>query len=597
MLSFSNIKLAFGAKVLFDNSSLQLYKGQKVGLVGQNGAGKTSLFKMILGKIAPDAGDFGLNADTLIGYVEQEIELLDLPIVDYVLSVHPLIKNDQTDLPEFYRLRPAAEKLLINLGFELHELYLPISNFSGGWQMRANLAKALFIPSDLLLLDEPTNHLDLETVIWLEDWLKSYTGLAIIISHDREFLDNVTTHTVAVSGKKLTLYGGNYSTFEEVRYFQLEQHNKLVTKSEQKIEKLQGFVDKFKAKASKAKQAQSKMKMIEKLKVTESMPRDIDYSIEFLEPIHQINKILSVDDASFGYPGKELISHVKVDIFQGNRIGLLGRNGMGKSTLIKGLIDKTTVLSGEVSLDSKIEVGYFAQHTVEQLDGEDTPLSFIAREHKNKKEGEIRSYLGRYGFNGNKIKESIKFFSGGEKARLTIANIILHQPNILFLDEPTNHLDMQMREELASSLQEFLGAVVIVSHDKFLLQSVVDDFYLIKNGMLTQFNGDLEDYHQDLLTENSQTEKSAKKNKSGKKSKNKIEVITKNDTDKELQALDRQIVALTKQITDMEKQMNSFDLSAGDEFERLSVKCTKSTEELAVLENKWLELEQAANNT
>lgn len=597
MLSFSNIKLAFGAKVLFDNSSLQLYKGQRVGLVGQNGAGKTSLFKMIMGKLAPDAGDFSLNADTLIGYVEQEIELLDLPIVDYVLSVHPLIKNDQTDLPEFYRLRPAAEKLLINLGFELHELYLPISNFSGGWQMRANLAKALFIPSDLLLLDEPTNHLDLETVIWLEDWLKSYTGLAIIISHDREFLDNVTTHTVAVGGKKLTLYGGNYSIFEQVRYFQLEQHNKLVTKSEQKIEKLQGFVDKFKAKASKAKQAQSKMKMIEKLKVTESMPRDIDYSIEFLEPVHQVNKILSVDNASFGYPGKELISQVKIDIFQGNRIGLLGRNGIGKSTLIKGLIDKTTVLSGEVSLDSKIEVGYFAQHTVEQLDGEDTPLSFIAREHKNKKEGEIRSYLGRYGFNGNKVKESIKFFSGGEKARLTIANIILHQPNILFLDEPTNHLDMQMREELASSLQGFLGAVVIVSHDKFLLQSVVDDFYLIKNGKLTQFNGDLEDYHQELLTENSQTEKSEKKNKQGKKSKNEIKISTKNDIDKQLQVLDRQIVALTKQITEMENQMNSFDSSSGDEFEHLSLKYTKSTEELALLENKWLELEQAANNT
>lgn len=516
MLSIKNLKLAFGSKVLFDNANIQLYKGQRVGLVGQNGAGKTSLFKMVLGKVFPDSGDYSLSNNTLIGYVEQEIEEQSELLVDYVLSVHPLIVEDHTDVPEYYSLRPNAEKLLINLGFKQEELYLPISNFSGGWQMRANLAKALIIPSDLLLLDEPTNHLDVETVIWLEDWLKKYLGLAIIISHDREFLDNVTTHTLSISSKRLTLYSGNYSTYENTKYLQLQQHQQLVTKNQDKIAHLQHFVDRFKAKASLAKQAQSKMKMIEKLKITESLPKDLEFSIKFLEPEYKVDKLIGVDSATFGYPSKILLNDVKLDIFQNSRIGLLGRNGIGKSTFIRGMIDSETLLKGSVQIDAKISVGYFAQNTVDQLDLNDTPLSFFTREHKGKKENELRSYLGRYGFSGDKINEKISFFSGGEKARLTIANIIYHRPNILFLDEPTNHLDMHMREELAESIQDFMGGVIIVSHDKFLLQSVVDEFYLIKDKHLEHFSGDLEDYHKVLLLEASQLTKAAKADKINK---------------------------------------------------------------------------------
>jgi ATP-binding cassette, subfamily F, member 3 len=326
MINIKNLRLAFGARVLLNDANVQMYKGQKVGLIGQNGAGKTTLFKLILGKGHAESGDCTINNGALIAYVEQEIDDVNMPLVDYVLSVHPMVLEDLTYLPEYYQLRPNAEKLLINLGFSQEELYLPLSNFSGGWQMRVNLAKALFIPSDLLLLDEPTNHLDLETVIWLEDWLKQYQGLALIISHDREFLDNITTHTLALSNKDLTLYTGNYSIFENTRYQQLQQQQQILAKNEAKRAHLESFVERFRAKASKAKQAQSRIKMIEKLGVAQSLPKDIEFSIEFLDPEYQVDKLLSINSGKIGYPTKTLLKDVKIDIFQSSRIGLLGKN-------------------------------------------------------------------------------------------------------------------------------------------------------------------------------------------------------------------------------------------------------------------------------
>lgn len=516
MLQIKNLKLAHGSKVLLDDANVQLYKGQKVGVVGQNGAGKTSFFKLILNQLIAERGDCILNPTDLIAYVEQEIEDQEALLVEYVISIHPLFIDEQDYLPEYYQLRPNAEKLLLNLGFKLEELYLPIKNFSGGWQMRVNLAKALFIPSDLLLLDEPTNHLDLETVLWLEDWLKQYRGLALIISHDREFLDNVTTHILAFSNKTLTLYTGNYSAFENTRYQQIMQQQQAESKKQAKLSHLQAFIDRFGAKASKAKQAQSRLKMIAKLGVSKAIPKDLEFSIDFLEPQYQVDRLISVKDACIGYESNILLNKIKLDLFQNSRIGLLGKNGVGKSTFIKSLIDKSTLLSGELYIDAKIKIGYFAQHTVDQLDLKDTPLSYFIREHKDKKENELRAYLGKYGFTGDKVKEQIAKFSGGEKARLTIANIILNKPNILFLDEPTNHLDMQMREELATGIQEFMGCVVIVSHDKFLLQSVVDEFYLIDEQSLKVFNGDLEDYHKLLLNESNLIKNSNKKSRANK---------------------------------------------------------------------------------
>jgi ATP-binding cassette subfamily F protein 3 len=499
MLLLRDLKLSFGQKLLFEKVNLQLYKNQVVGLVGQNGAGKTSLFKLILNQLFADSGDILLSKDIDIGYVEQEFVDLEQNIVQYILATHPLIINYEVDLPEYYSLQPKVEKLLINLGFNQNDLDKPLKSFSGGWQMRVNLAKALFKPSDLLLLDEPTNHLDVETVIWLEDWIKNYNGLAIIISHDREFLDNVTTNIVAIQNQRVILYGGNYSTYEITRLMKLEQDNKIKQKNDEKIMHLQNFVDRFKAKASLAKQAKSKMKMIEKLKITESLPKDIEYEINFLEPEYQASKLVSIDNADFGYENNILLKNVKLDIFNNSRIGLLGRNGVGKSTFIRGIIDKVTLLNGVVESNNKVKIGYFAQNTIDYIDINLSPLQLFKNEHSNKKDSELRAYLGSYGFTGDKVTQCIKNFSGGEKARLVIANIILHRPNLLFLDEPTNHLDMQMREELAASIQDFNGGVVIVSHDKFLLQSIVEDYYIIQNNSLDCFKGDLEDYHQYLL--------------------------------------------------------------------------------------------------
>jgi ATP-binding cassette subfamily F protein 3 len=593
MLSLKNLRLAYGSKILFDNANLQLYIGQRVGLVGQNGCGKTSLFKLVLGQNHQEQGDFSLSQNTYIAYVEQEIEDSEVSLTEYVLNVHPLIVEDHTDLPEYYQLRPRAEKLLINLGFEQDELYLPLSNFSGGWQMRANLAKALFVPSDLLLLDEPTNHLDLETVIWLEDWLKKYSGLVVIISHDREFLDNVTNYTLSISNQSLTLYTGNYSLFERTRAEQLMQHQQVQAKNIAKVQHLQKFVDRFGA-GTKAKQAQSRVKMIEKIQIAKSIPKDIDYNIEFLEPEYQVDKLISISDAKIGYPGRTLINNAKIDIFQNSRIGLLGRNGIGKSTLIKTFIDGATLQSGLREINPKIKIGYFAQHTVDGISITDSPLGMFTREHPNKREQELRAYLGSYGFYGDKVHESIKNFSGGEKARLTIANIILHRPNIIFLDEPTNHLDMQMREELASSIQDFNGAVVIVSHDKFLLQSVVDEFYLIDNGYLKPFNGDLEEYHQFLLSKEVAVN-----------TKNKVASIPQNTSKP---AAGKNILRLKSDLANLEQKMERLEAKAKTFEEQMAIfaakndsialdemnlKFTEVKHKLDELEGKWLEIHHA----
>lgn len=591
MLNIKNLSLAYGPKVLIEEANLQLYKGQITGLVGQNGTGKTSLFKLILGENHPESGDCELPADTLISYIEQEIENVSQELIEYVLMAHNIYAEDHTDLPEYYQLRPNAEKLLMNLGFKLEELTQPLQSFSGGWQMRANLAKALFCPSDLLLLDEPTNHLDIETVLWLETWLKRYAGLALIISHDREFLDNVTNQTVHVANKQLTLYGGNYSTFERTRAEQEMQQQKNAARTQAKIAHLQSFVDRFKAKASKAKQAQSRMKMIDKLQYSPTLNSNRSYSIEFYSPEYSSDNLLSLIDAKIGYPEKTLIENVKLQIFAKDRIGLLGKNGKGKTSLIKAIIEQTSLLDGTIEMNPKIKIGYFAQQTIDTLNTNDTPFSLISSTDKRLNQQEVYNFLGRFGFDAETSKKNVEKFSGGEKARLILASIILTKPNILFLDEPTNHLDMTMREQLAISLQDFEGAVILVSHDKFLLQSVVEDFYLIEDNQLQAFKGSLDDY-QDYLLAQDPIDNLAKKSAKAK-------APAPEDTFKqaaklrhEITQADRAISKLNTQLEKLQQRLEAAN-SANDVNQLLDInaKIDQVKADLSKTEEAWLILQ------
>ncbi len=592
MLNIKNLSLAYGPKVLIEEANIQLYKGQITGLVGQNGTGKTSIFKLILGENQPESGDCELPADTLISYIEQEIENVTQELIEYVLMAHNIYAEDHSDLPEYYQLRPNAEKLLMNLGFKLEELNQPLREFSGGWQMRANLAKALFCPSDLLLLDEPTNHLDIETVLWLETWLKRYQGLAIIISHDREFLDNVTNQTVHVANKQLTLYGGNYSTFERTRAEQEMQQQKNAARTQAKIAHLQSFVDRFKAKASKAKQAQSRMKMIDKLQYSPTLNSNRSYSIEFFSPEYSSDNLLSLIDAKIGYPDKTLIENVKLQIFAKDRIGLLGKNGKGKTSLIKAIIEQTSLLAGSVEMNPKIKIGYFAQQTIDMLNTNDTPFSLISSTDKRLNQQEVYNFLGRFGFDAETSKKNVEKFSGGEKARLILASIILTKPNILFLDEPTNHLDMTMREQLAISLQDFEGAVILVSHDKFLLQSVVEDFYLIEDNQLQAFKGSLDDY-QDYLLAQDPSDNLAKKTAKAK-------APAAEDTFKQATKLRHEISQADRAISKLNSQLEKLNLrleaaNSANEVNQLleiNAKIESVKAELEKSEEAWLILQE-----
>jgi len=558
MLSIKNIRLGFGKKTILDKVSLQLYKGQRVGIVGQNGCGKTSFFQLILQEIHQEEGEIDLPNHTIISYVEQEITNPNMPIIDYVTHAHPLYIGDHSDLPEYYQIEPMAKKLLVNLGFLVTDLERPLAEFSGGWQMRANLAKALIVPSDLLLLDEPTNHLDLETVVWLESWLNNYPGLALVISHDREFLDNVTTDTVAIYSHKLNLFGGNYSKYEATRVEQERLAAKTQAKTQAKVADLQKFVDRFKAKASKAKQAQSKMKMIEKMQISNIINTERDYNIEFLEPEYTSDKLLSIENANIGYPDKLLINHANLQLFAGDRVGLLGKNGKGKTSLIKAIIDGDSLLSGHIHTNPKIKIGYFAQHSVDQLNINDTPFNYIQDIVPNMTTQEVSNYLGKFGFSYDDGKKNLEIFSGGEKSRLVLAGIILTRPNILFLDEPTNHLDMMMREELAQGLQEYEGAVILVSHDKFLLQSVAEDLYLIDDHKLQHFAGDLEEYYKYLLSNNDDGS-NKNKQKSSNNNNNRKEISKlKNEINK----IDKNIKKAQAQIAKLQEELLSSSSTA-----------------------------------
>lgn len=515
MIQFDQVSLRRGGRVLFQKASMQIHPGWKVGLTGVNGAGKSTLFAALLGELGADEGSLTRPSGWTVAHMAQEVKALDMPALDFVLSgdeeywqiQKQLAQPEQLSDSELAQLHgrfdeihgysapSKAAQLMAGLGFMEHQLRLDVSSFSGGWRMRLNLARTLMSRSDLLLLDEPTNHLDLDAILWLEDWLNAYEGTLILISHDRDFLDAVTDHILHIENQELTLYTGNYSTFEVTRSERLAQQQQAFEKQVEARAHLQKFIDRFKAKATKARQAQSRIKQLEKMQLLAPAHVDTPFTFSFREPTKMSSPLLTLDQAEIGYPGKSIASKISLQITPSSRIGLLGMNGAGKSTLIKSLVGDLALLNGQRKASELLNIGYFAQHQMDTLDAQASPMLQLSRlADKQISEATLRSFLGSFGFSGERMDTPCESFSGGERARLALALIVWQRPNVLILDEPTNHLDLDMRHALSMALQDFEGAVVLVSHERQLIASVCDDLLLVHAGRCTEFAGDLQDY-------------------------------------------------------------------------------------------------------
>ncbi len=516
MLQLKKIELRRGTKLLFEEASLQAHAGQRIGIIGVNGSGKSSLFSLVLGRLEADAGELQLNAKDVIAHVAQASPCSDHPALEFVMdgdnglrqlqaSIAVLEAKDdhdpglhalyeQMDVIDGFTAETRAARLLHGLGFEAAEIRNPVNEFSGGWRMRLNLAQALMCRSDILLLDEPTNHLDLPTIIWLERWLKSYSGILLLISHDRDFLDGLCTHIAHIEHQSLKTYTGNYSQFEAVRAEQLALQQSMFIKQQREIKHIQSFIDRFRYKATKARQAQSRLKMLERMTLIAQAHVDSSFHFQFEAPDKQPQQLIQLENASVGYGDTTIVDKIKFRLGAGDRIGLLGANGAGKSTLVKALVDGSTLLDGERTINKHTRTGYFAQHQLDLLRMDCSPLWHVQRLAPDSREQELRNHLGHFGFRGERIDEPTEPFSGGEKARLVLAMLVLQKPNLLLLDEPTNHLDLEMRHALSMALVEYSGALLVISHDRHLLRSVCDELYVVRNGKLLEFRLSIDDY-------------------------------------------------------------------------------------------------------
>ncbi|MGR9115804.1 MAG: ATP-binding cassette domain-containing protein [Gammaproteobacteria bacterium] len=515
MLNFKNVALRRGARVLFANASFTIHKGQKVGLTGANGVGKSSLFALLRNELHLDEGDFSMPPGLEVAHVAQETPAVACSALDYVMDGDQELRrlqqqltaaeqaNDGIKLAELhaaldhiggYTAQARASRLMNGLGFSSDQERNPVGSFSGGWRMRLNLAQALMCRSDVLLLDEPTNHLDLDAVIWLQDWLCKYPGTLLLISHDRDFLDTITDHIVHIEQNKAEIYTGNYSDFERMRAEKLAQQQAAFEKQQREIAHIQNFIDRFKAKATKAKQAQSRIKSLERMELIAQAHVNSPFHFSFAKPEKMPNPLLKLEAADIGYGETRVVAGVELTLAPGDRIGLLGPNGAGKSSLIKVLAGTMGPLGGEMQVAEALNIGYFAQHQLEQLREDESPLWHLQKIDKQATEKDLRNYLGGFDFQGDKVLEPVAPFSGGEKARLVLALLVYQNPNLLLLDEPTNHLDLEMRHALSVALQEYEGAMVVVSHDRHLLRSVTDQLLLVADGRVQPFDGDLEDY-------------------------------------------------------------------------------------------------------
>ena len=622
LITASELSLDRGAKNLIKASSFTIHPTHKVGLVGANGCGKSSLFAALLGELTPDSGDLSMPTSWVIATVKQETPALDKSALDYVMDgdkefrqlEHELLlarENDdgiaeatvinKIDAIHGYSLPARAGELLHGLGFLQQQLTNPVKDFSGGWRMRLNLAQALISRADLLLLDEPTNHLDLDAVIWLQRWLKRFTGTLVLISHDRDFLDDVIGQIIHIEHQKAKLYSGNYSAFERQRAEHLAQQDAQYQKQQKEVTHLTSFVDRFRAKASKAKQAQSRLKRLEKLPELAPAHVDSQFTFNFEEPESLPYPLLSLTETNCGYQQTTILQDVGITLVPGSRIGLLGRNGAGKSTLIKSLAGEIELLAGDRYCAQDLKIGYFSQHQLEQLHLSSSPVEHIIRAKREFGEPQARTFLGRFGFSGDEALAQVKTMSGGEKARLVLALIVLEKPQLLLLDEPTNHLDLEMRQALVLALQEFGGAIILIAHDRYLLESCVDEFYLVANGKVSDFNGDIDDYQQWLNEDKKQSLQSTKTVNEN--------VIDKKQLRREQAELRKKASPLRKQADKFEKKVHKYQLELAQVEEVLGdseiyqaefkTRLTELLKQQAQLKNDieenemhWLELEE-----
>ncbi|MBU2967101.1 ATP-binding cassette domain-containing protein [Amphritea sp. 2_MG-2023] len=634
MIQLNQLSLQRGPLRLLDRAQLTIHANQKVGIVGANGVGKSSLFKLILGQLQPDEGDLQLPGNLTIAHMAQEVADSDGRAIDYVLDGDHRLRavqqgladaeqsgnhhrigelHAQLDAIDGYSAEARAHQLLNGLSFSTADAQRPVNTFSGGWRIRLNLAQALMSHSDILLLDEPTNHLDLDATIWLEQWLRNYQGTLLLISHDRDFLDAVSTHIVHMAQQKTELYKGGYSDFEKRRAERLAQQQSQFEKQQVRIAEIESFVNRFKAKATKAKQAQSRVKELERMELIAPAHVDSPFSFTFQSSDKISFPLMSLNNAQLGY-SQAILKDVKLTLSPGDRIGLLGPNGAGKSTLIKTLTQDLPLIDGVYHAGEHLKIGYFAQHQLEALDLEASPALHIQRISPKASDQEIRNYLGSFDFNGDRALEPVKRFSGGEKARVALALIAWQRPNLLLLDEPTNHLDLEVRHALTLALQNFDGALILVSHDRHLLRNTVDQFWLVANGRVSPFDGDMDDYQQWLAAQRrtqNQTVEEPKENRSlsaaEKKEQKRLEAERRNalrPLRKAIDKLEATLDKVTQELQQVETSLADVSLYEEGNKEQLKRQLQQQGElqqKADAIESEWMEkleeLEQLESET
>ncbi len=621
MLVLRNLQLRRGVKVLFEDANLTFNRGQKIGVTGANGSGKSSLFALFLGELHQDAGDFDIQPSLVVAHVAQETPSTQQPAIEYVLDGDAELRvlerrladaeqaHDGARVAELheelqhvggYAARARGAQLMNGLGFSDAEMAKPVVEFSGGWQVRLNLARALMCRSDLLLLDEPTNHLDLDAIVWLEQWLSSYQGTLLMISHDREFLDAVAGLICHIDNQRVRLYTGNYSAFETQRAAQLAQQQATYVKQQREIAHLQSFVDRFKAKASKARQAQSRIKALGRMEKIAAAHVDAPYEFSFREAAAQPDPMLVFDGVHGGYGDVTVVGGVKLTLRPGARLGLLGRNGAGKSTMMKMLAGELAPLKGERVEGKGLRIGYFAQHQVQQLRPQESALWHLTRLSPRIREQELRDFLGGFSFHGDQATEPVAPMSGGEKSRLALALIVWQRPNLLLLDEPTNHLDLEMRYALTLGLQDYEGALVLVSHDRSLLRATTDELWLVADGTVLPFDGDLEDYAKRLRVREERHQPVDAVNAVSRKEQKRLEAEQRNrrfavrkPLEARLRTREREIATLGAEKTRLEKLMaapDMYDDNRKDDLKRCLAEQADVMRKLQKAEEDWLML-------